>query len=155
MTPQQAELTVSYTIMIILETKFTISNKATHDSSSRTIWMFWLFEVNIVCGWLKHKATINYLNGKNKNLLQWTRPLLKLCWKDVVMEINIKMNTTFRFTAGMEYVNYVIVKQYHIYINTLSANPTKWSSRLKQFVGKSRRIVWVCLTILWGWRLKG
>ena len=25
----------------------------------------------------------------------------------------------------------------------------------EQFVGKSQRIVWVSLTILWGWRLKG
>ena len=25
----------------------------------------------------------------------------------------------------------------------------------KQFIGCRRRIVWVCLTILWGWRLKG
>ena len=38
--------------------------------------------------------------------------------------------------------------------NPLSANPTKWSNALKQFVDKSRRIVWVCLTILSGWRLK-
>ena len=42
-----------------------------------------------------------------------------------------------------------------IIINPLSANPTKWSNTLKQFVGESRWIVWVCLTILWGWRLKG
>ena len=35
-------------------------------------------------------------------------------------------------------------------INSLSANPTKWSNTFKQF----RRIVWVCLTILWGWHLK-
>ena len=27
-------------------------------------------------------------------------------------------------------------------INPLSANPTKWSNTLKQFVGKSRQIVW-------------
>ena len=27
-------------------------------------------------------------------------------------------------------------------------NPTKWSNILKQFVSNSRRIVWVCLTIL-------
>ena len=33
-------------------------------------------------------------------------------------------------------------------INSLSANPTKWSNTLKQFVGFCRRIVWVCLTIL-------
>ena len=39
-------------------------------------------------------------------------------------------------------------------VNPLSANPTKWSNTLKQFVGNSRRIVWVCLTILWGWRFK-
>ena len=31
--------------------------------------------------------------------------------------------------------------------NALSTNPTK--------CGKSRRIVWVCLTILWGWCFKG
>ena len=35
--------------------------------------------------------------------------------------------------------------------NPLSANPTKWPNTLKQFVGN----VWVCLTILWGWCLKG
>ena len=28
-------------------------------------------------------------------------------------------------------------------------NLTKWSNTLKQFIGKCRRIVWVCLTILW------
>ena len=39
-------------------------------------------------------------------------------------------------------------------INPLSANLTKWSNILKQYVGNFRRIVWVCLTILWGWRLK-
>ena len=39
-------------------------------------------------------------------------------------------------------------------LSSLSANPTKWSTILKQFVSSSRRIVWVCLTILWGWRVK-
>ena len=29
------------------------------------------------------------------------------------------------------------------------------SNALKQFVDCCRRIVWVCLTILWGWHLKG
>ena len=37
------------------------------------------------------------------------------------------------------------------WINPLSDKRTKWSNILKQFVGNSRRIVWVCLTILWGW----
>ena len=39
--------------------------------------------------------------------------------------------------------------------NPLSANPTKWSNTLKQFVGFYRQIVWVCLAILRDWRLKG
>ena len=39
------------------------------------------------------------------------------------------------------------------YINPLSTNPTKWSNTLKQFVRKSRRIVWVCLAIFSGWHL--
>ena len=34
------------------------------------------------------------------------------------------------------------------FFNTLSANPTKWSNTLKQFVSFCRRIVWMCLTIL-------
>ena len=46
-------------------------------------------------------------------------------------------------------------KHFHNGINPLSASSTKWSNRLKQFVGFCRRIVWVCLTILWGRRLRG
>ena len=37
-----------------------------------------------------------------------------------------------------------------IWFNHLSVNPTKWSNTVV-----SRRIIWVCVTILWGWRLKG
>ena len=39
-------------------------------------------------------------------------------------------------------------------INPLSASPTKWSNTLKQFVDFCPRILWLCLTILWGWRVK-
>ena len=42
-----------------------------------------------------------------------------------------------------------------IVVNPLSANLTKRSNTLKQFVSFCRRIVLGCLTILWGWRLKG
>ena len=38
--------------------------------------------------------------------------------------------------------------------NPLSANPAEWSKTLKQFSGKSQRIVLVCLTILWSCCLK-
>ena len=41
------------------------------------------------------------------------------------------------------------------YFNLLSTNSTKWSNALKQFVDCCRWIVWVCLTILWGWYSKG
>ena len=40
-------------------------------------------------------------------------------------------------------------------LEPLSSNPTKWLNTLKQFVGFCRLIVSVCLTILWGWCLKG
>ena len=39
-------------------------------------------------------------------------------------------------------------------VNPLSANPTKWSNTFKLFVANCRRITWVCLNILWGWRLR-
>ena len=40
-------------------------------------------------------------------------------------------------------------------VNNLSSKTTKWAKTLKHFLGYCRRIVWVCLTILWDWRLKG
>ena len=37
------------------------------------------------------------------------------------------------------------------FFKPLSVNLTKWSNTLKQF---TQTTVWVCLTILWGWRLR-
>ena len=37
----------------------------------------------------------------------------------------------------------------------IDASPIKWSIALKQFVGKSQLIFWVCLAILRSWHLKG
>ena len=39
--------------------------------------------------------------------------------------------------------------------NPLNTSPTKWSDIRKQFVEKILRIVWLCLTILWGCLSKG
>ena len=36
-------------------------------------------------------------------------------------------------------------------VKPLCTNPTKWSNTLKQFFGYCRRIIWLCLTVLWGW----
>ena len=55
------------------------------------------------------------------------------------------LNNTIQFNLS----NY----SYEI-LNTLSANPTKWWNTLKEFIACYRRIIWVCLTIKWGWRLK-
>ena len=44
----------------------------------------------------------------------------------------------------------VVMKRF----NPLSAKSTKWPNTLKQFVSYCRRIVWMCLTILWLWHLK-
>ena len=58
----------------------------------------------------------------------------------------------FRFL----HLNNLLNKNHVIDFNVkpLNAKRTKWS-KTESFVGKSRPIVWVCLTILWGWRLKG
>ena len=50
------------------------------------------------------------------------------------------------------------VKEFYAWtshVASLSANPTRLSNTLKQFVNCCWRIVWVRLTILWVWRLKG
>ena len=41
-----------------------------------------------------------------------------------------------------------------VYVNPLTTDLTKCSNTFKPFVGNSRQISWVCLTIFWGWRLK-
>ena len=53
-----------------------------------------------------------------------------------------------RFPSLMEAVSIAPV------FNPLNVSPTKLSNTLKQVVGNSKRIVWVCLTILWDWHLK-
>ena len=89
--------------------------------------------------------------------LENIRKLLVFCFQGVSKEI-----------SGMKWVNEWMNNENNLLItppnllnimtqclDPLSTNPTKWSNRHRQFVGKSKRIVWVCLTILWVWRLKG
>ena len=47
-------------------------------------------------------------------------------------------------------VGFTIFNIMHERFNPFNASPKKWSSSLKQFVGNSRQIVWVHLTILCG-----
>ena len=91
----------------------------------------------------------------NCKVINWPKPLLH--WAK---------NEEFTFQHSIKSVTMKIqwCGYYHLMlwtrtllwqINTLSANPTKWSNTFKQFVGCCCQIVWVCLIILWGWRWKG
>ena len=46
-----------------------------------------------------------------------------------------------------------VKKNVALLVEPLSGSPPKWSNTLKQLVGCCRKLAWVCLTILWGWRL--
>ena len=79
---------------------------------------------------------------------QWSVNQLKLSTKMLQKSKGDSFNPSFKNLIIFHYLPCIC-------INPLNANPTKWSNKLKQFVGNSRLIVWVCLTILWGWHLKG
>ena len=78
--------------------------------------------------------------GFDKNMLCYIYSYLK-SWKQCVSVNNIKI--TFKEILSAVPQGSVVGP---ILFNPLSANPTKWSNT---------RIVWVCLAIFWGWRLKG
>ena len=59
------------------------------------------------------------------------------------------------FIANFKHISRLALLFLLLTLNPLGANTTKCPNTLKQFVGKSRRIVSVCLTILWDWSLKG
>ena len=59
------------------------------------------------------------------------------CWKDILLIGSF-------FSKSFAYV--LMNKWLSAKFNPLSDNPTKWPNTLKQFV---------CLAILWNWRLKG
>ena len=70
--------------------------------------------------------------------------------------MKIKMSNLFERGDQQTYSNDEEVSIFYLFpLILLSANPTKWSNTLKQFIGNSRRIDWVCLTISWGWHLNG
>ena len=86
-----------------------------------------------------------------------SRDLLCFCFVDINKTID-KMKETIRnsidnITADIDRVRGNCTEYFEI--NPLSAKPTKCSYTLKQFVGCCRQIVWICLTIFWGWQLRG
>ena len=102
---------------------------------------------------------------KNSNI---TKIQNKMCIKSFRAEItkNEPLRIALRKTTGgfskyflsffLKFSSHSKLNLYFIFcVNLLSVSPTKLSNTLKQFVGKRTRIVSMCLTILWGWRLKG
>ena len=85
-------------------------------------------------------------NNGNRRNKPWMRYILLL---RSINDLQVKKNR-------IQYNNHMDPKKNCIFVNPLSANPTKWSNTLKQFVGPCfcRLIFWVCLTILWGWDWK-
>ena len=63
-------------------------------------------------------------------------------------------STRFNFSLKM-FVRFFWSYIWWLSIPSLNANATKWSNTFKQFTGFCRRIVGVCLTILWSWCVKG
>ena len=117
-------------------------------------------------------ATEDIFNAKIKTLIsRMCSKLTKKCsCRPVVFIINLEHNQVINllflvfiwnkhndsksiFQNGQKMV--LTSQNGQTHFNLLSANPSKCSNTLKQFVGNSRQIVWVCLTILWGWHLKG
>ena len=56
--------------------------------------------------------------------------------------------TLFELVSLMRFVYLEYIEKISNVFNPLSANATKWSNALTQ------GIIWMCFTILWGWRLK-
>ena len=83
-----------------------------------------------------HIAGNKFLSSTILNLLMHDIPI----WSDTLYKSILKC--VWLFWDNM-----------HWRVNPLSANPTKWSNTLSQFVGCCWRIIWV--SVLWGWRLKG
>ena len=67
----------------------------------------------------------------------------------MVIYPNVRLNSLKHFFFETHGIEIILLVMSHINVNTLSANPTKWSNTLKQLVGCYR------LTILLSWHFKG
>ena len=66
-----------------------------------------------------------------------------------------KLFFTFEADSPLKFMESAFKDDHIRNLNPLSANPTKWSYKFRQFVGNSWGFVWVCLTILSGLHLMG
>ena len=73
-------------------------------------------------------------------------------WSPLKAPGNQRFFDVFRRGGEKEHWKWV---QCELILTIISANPTKWSNTLTQVAGFCWRFVWMCLTILWDWHLKG
>ena len=102
--------------------------------------VFLMQEIQFVLSAIVSKLSGKYQemkNLRNFNGFNSFKSTLKFCFRRFVME-------TWKMFFPSAF-----------FFNPWSANLTIWPNTFKQFVGCYRRIVWVCLTISWGWLLKG
>ena len=92
------------------------------------------------------------MQSVNMEMDQWQMGKTKVFIKNPESVRKIKMYCIFKLLVRTYHLFDFRVKQR--FFNPLGASPTKWSNTLKQFVACCQQIVWVCLTILWGWHLE-
>ena len=84
-----------------------------------------------------------YLRGSLLLKLQVTQFLWKCFWRRLTCFNRLLLWT---LTIQEDFFFKTIVTVISKNLNPSSANRTKWSNTLKQFVGGCRQIVWMCLT---------
>ena len=104
-------------------------------------------------------------------------------WDKISIKIYVWYGKCFYVKVMCLYIHTIVITYYHqamknhkislaifavmfteVYVYMININIGKhesfsfwfsWYQYVNCYVGCCRRIVWVCLTILWGWRLKG
>ena len=125
--------------------KFMLANswhdKLFHFHLSFFIWKVWK---------RREKITKVWISWERKELFRWNKKTLFIVFEGLSFGELDQNGLSIAIFCNIFDFDFWSLGEF----NPSSANPTSWSDALKQFVGNSQRIVWVCLTILWGWHLK-
>ena len=109
----------------------------------------WILTKIVLCGTIFLKVSVLF-------------DLIKIVWtiacdipiSEVIINVVRPLKTRFNCSISVNDIyNQRIINELERL--SLSTSVTKWSNNLKQSIGNSWQIVWVCFTILWGWHLKG
>ena len=119
-------------------------------------WFFWRgvdtpMHTMLTRCWSMYFARFLTLNLQSGSTQDWVLNLAKCPVEDWTGNLPVPVQ---HFTTMIYSPQGCQLNMPWIFLNPLRAIPTKWSNTLKQFVDNSQWIGWVCLTILWSWRLK-